>query len=70
MPWATVWGQGLEFIAYGRTLDAYERVMRRMAGLDDGVVDATFAYSRQVTGGHYWSQPGRSGKLERGVLGL
>ena len=70
MPWATVWGQGLEFIAYGRTLDAYERVMRRMAGLDDGIVDATFAYSRPVTGGYYWCPPVRSGKLDLQFLGL
>ncbi|MDP1750992.1 MAG: Dyp-type peroxidase [Reyranella sp.] len=70
MPWATVWGQGLEFIAYGRSLDAYERVMRRMAGLDDGIVDATFAYSRPVTGGYYWCPPVRSGKLDLGFLGL
>ncbi len=70
MPWATVWGQGLEFIAYGRSLDAYERVMRRMAGLDDGMVDATFAYSRPVTGGYYWCPPVRSGKLDLGFLGL
>ncbi|MBX9943064.1 MAG: Dyp-type peroxidase [Reyranella sp.] len=70
MPWATVWGQGLEFIAYGRSLDAYERVMRRMAGLDDGIVDASFAYSRPVTGGYYWCPPVRSGKLDLRILGL
>jgi len=70
MPWATVWGQGLEFIAYGRSLDAYERVMRRMAGLDDGTVDALFAFSRPVTGGYYWCPPVRSGKLDLRFLGL
>ncbi len=70
MPWATTWGQGLEFIAYGRTLDAYERMMRRMAGLDDGLVDALFSFSRPVTGGYYWCPPVRSGKLDLGFLGL
>ena len=70
MPWATTWGQGLEFIAYGRTLDAYERMMRRMTGLDDGLVDALFSFSRPVTGGYYWCPPVRSGKLDLGFLGL
>jgi porphyrinogen peroxidase len=70
MPWATVWGQGLEFIAYGRSLDAYERVMRRMTGLDDGTVDALFSFSRPVTGGYYWCPPVRSGKLDLRLLGL
>ena len=70
MPWATVWGQWLEFIAYGRSLDAYERVMRRMTGLDDGTVDALFSFSRPVTGGYYWCPPVRSGKLDLRLLGL
>ncbi len=70
MPWATVWGQGLEFIAYGHSLDAYEQVLHRMAGLDDGKVDALFSFSRPVTGGYYWCPPVRSGKLDLGILGL
>ena len=44
-PWATNEAQGLEFIAYGASLDAFERVLRRMAGLDDGVSDALLAFT-------------------------
>jgi len=63
MPWATQSEQGLEFIAYGRSLDPFETVLKKMAGLDDGVVDALFSFSRPVTGGYYWCPPVREGKI-------
>lgn len=69
MPWATAHAQGLEFIAYGKSLDAFEQVMRRMAGLDDGVVDALFRFSRPVTGGYYWCPPIMAGRLDLRLLG-
>jgi putative iron-dependent peroxidase len=63
MPWATGEGRGLEFIAFGESLDRYERVLRRMVGLDDGVVDALFTFSRPVNGGYYWCPPTEGGRL-------
>ena len=36
MPWADTTGEGLMFVAFGRSLDAFVAQMRRMAGLDDG----------------------------------
>ncbi len=50
MPWTTAQAQGLEFIA-GKSLDAFEQVLRRMAGVGDGIADALFTFSRPVTGG-------------------
>jgi putative iron-dependent peroxidase len=70
MPWAGAREQGLEFIAYGRTLDLYERQLRRMAGSDDGIADALFRFSRPITGGYYWCPPLRSGQLDLSRLGL
>jgi putative iron-dependent peroxidase len=70
MPWATAHKEGLEFIAYGNTLDRYERVLHRMVGLDDGVVDALFTFSRPVTGGYYWCPPARDRRLDLRALGL
>lgn len=70
MPWATDAAQGLEFIAYGASLDLYERVLRRMLGLDDGVVDAMFSYSRPVTGGYYWCPPVAGTRLDLAALGV
>jgi putative iron-dependent peroxidase len=64
MPWATAQAQGLEFIAYGGSLDPFEQVLRRMAGLDDGITDALFTFSRPVTGGYYWCPPVQSGRLD------
>jgi putative iron-dependent peroxidase len=57
MPFLTQSEAGLLFIAFGESLDRYERVLRRMVGLDDGVVDALFGFSRPVTGGYYWCPP-------------
>jgi putative iron-dependent peroxidase len=69
MPWATAHEEGLEFIAYGSTPDRYERVLHRMVGLDDGVVDALFTFSRPVTGGYYWCPPVAGERLDLRQLG-
>jgi putative iron-dependent peroxidase len=70
MPWATAHEQGLEFIAYGDSLDRFERVLRRMVGLDDGITDALFTFSRPVTGGYYWCPPVAGERLDLRRLGL
>ena len=59
MPFAGSDGQGLEFVAYGASLDAFEL---RMAGLADGITDALFRFSRPVTGGYYWCPPIAGGR--------
>jgi putative iron-dependent peroxidase len=69
MPWATAHEEGLEFIAYGNSLDRFERVLHRMVGLDDGIVDALFTFSRPVTGGYYWCPPVSAGRLDLRRLG-
>ncbi len=70
MPWAAAHRQGLEFIAYVESLDRFERVLRRMAGLDDGVVDGLFAFSTPVTGGYYWCPPISGHRLNLSRLGI
>ena len=60
-PWSSPDGEGLVFIAFGPSLDAYERQMRRMAGLDDGITDGLFRISTPVTGGYYWCPPVSNG---------
>lgn len=54
---------GLVFLAFGESLDQFEVQMRRMLGLDDGIVDGLFRFSRPVTGGYYWCPPVKDGKL-------
>lgn len=69
MPWGNATEHGLYFLAFGADLDRYERVMRRMVGLDDGVVDALFRFSRPVTGGYYVCPPLRGDRLDWRALG-
>jgi hypothetical protein len=57
LPWAGPNGEGQMFVALGCDFDAYEAQMRRMAGLDDGIVDACFRLSRPVFGGYYGCPP-------------
>lgn len=54
---------GLVFLAFGQSLNEYEVQLRRMLGLDDGITDGLFRFSRPVTGGYYWCPPVRDGKL-------
>ncbi len=63
MPWATEGKEGLEFICYVENLDRFEQVMRRMCGLEDGVVDALFQFSRPLRGACYWCPPVQEGRL-------
>lgn len=67
-PWSSPDGEGLMFIAFGHSLDAYERQMRRMAGLDDGITDGLFQISTPVTGGYYWCPPVRDGRFDLEAL--
>jgi len=70
MPWASATQEGLEFIAQVESLDRFEVMMRRMAGLEDGVVDGLFMFSRPVSGGYYWCPPVQKGRLDLTLLGV
>jgi len=54
MPWADPRGSGLMFLAFGATLDPFEALLRRMLGLDDGIVDALFDFTQPVDGATVW----------------
>ncbi len=70
MPWAEGARCGLFFVAFGCTLDAFEAQMRRMAGQEDGVVDALFGFSQPVSGAYLWCPPMHQGRLDLRWLGL
>jgi putative iron-dependent peroxidase len=72
MPWADDQSEGLIFVAFGHSLDAFTRQMRHMAGLDDGIVDALFRFTRPVTGGSAWCPPlnAAGDALDFSALGL
>ncbi len=70
MPWMMSMQAGLMFVAFGESLYAFEAQMRRMAGQEDGIVDAMLAISRPVNGAYFWCPPMRDGKLDLRRLGL
>jgi len=70
MPWAEGQRAGLVFVAFGKSVDAYEAQLRRMAGADDGIADALFRFSRPVTGAYFWCPPMAHGRLDLRALGL
>jgi putative iron-dependent peroxidase len=70
MPWGSTSEHGLFFVAYGRTLDAFERMLIRMSGAEDGIADALARFTRPVTGGYYFCPPLRDNRLNLTALGL
>lgn len=64
MPWRDHRGEGLVFVSFSATLDPFEAQLRRMVGLDDGLVDALFSFTRPVSGGAWWCPPLHDGRLD------
>ena len=68
MPWSDPRGAGLVFVAFAGSAAPFLAQMRRMVGLDDGIVDALFRFSRPVTGALAWCPPTRAGRLDLRAL--
>ncbi len=64
LPWAEATRQGLVFVAYGKSFDAFEAILSRMTGEKDGIVDGLFRFSRALTGAYYYCPPARDGHLD------
>jgi putative iron-dependent peroxidase len=70
MPWADAAGEGLMFVAFGRSPDAFEAQLGRMTGQEDGIVDGLFRFTRPVSGSYFWCPPVRDGHLDLSALGI
>lgn len=70
MPWADAREAGLVFVAFGHSLAAFEALLRRMVGAEDGIGDALFSFTRPLTGAYFWCPPTHAGKLDLRALGL
>jgi putative iron-dependent peroxidase len=70
MPWADGTRGGLNFVAFGKSFDAFEAQLRRMVGAEDGIADALFKFTRPVSGSYFWCPPLRNRKLDLRALGL
>lgn len=68
MPWCEAQTEGLVFVAFGHSFDAFEALLSRMLGYDDGIVDALFCFTRPVTGGYFWCPPIQNGQLQLAFL--
>ena len=68
VPRADKGGEGLMFVAFGQSLDAFEAQLRRMAGQEDGILDGLFRFSHPVSGSYFWCPPVKDGKLDISVL--
>ena len=69
MPWADDSWEGLVFVSFGKSVDAFEALLNRMVGIDDGVTDALFRFTRPVTGCYFWCPPLKDGRLNLDALG-
>lgn len=70
MPWANEDQMGLVFTAFGHSFDAFEALLNRMLGKDDGIVDALFSFTRPLSGSYFWTPPMKQGKLDLSALRL
>jgi putative iron-dependent peroxidase len=70
MPWAEGNAGGLIFTAFGRSFDAFEALLGRMSGAEDGQTDALFTFTEPQTGAYFWCPPVRDGAIDLRAIGL
>lgn len=70
MPWVEGQDGGLVFVSFGKSFEAFEAILNRMLGKDDGIRDAIFTFTRPVSGAYFWCPPVKKGRLDLSALGL
>jgi putative iron-dependent peroxidase len=70
MPWAEAKQAGLVFVAFGNSFEAFDTLLRRMVGAEDGIVDALFTFTHPVSGSYFWCPPMKRRYLDLCALGL
>jgi len=69
MPWASPDAEGLVFIACATSFQPFEVLLRRMVGLEDGIVDGLFGFTRPVTSSYLFCPPvGSDGRLDLSAI--
>jgi len=69
MPWADADHEGLMFVAFGKSFNAFEAQLNRMVGAEDKVTDALFKFTRPISGSYYWCPPmAQNGGLDLSAL--
>lgn len=57
MPFVDGQAAGLNFVAFGSSFDAFEAQLKRMVGLEDGVHDGLFRFTRPTATSYFWCPP-------------
>ena len=70
MPYGGIGEHGLYFVAYGESLDRFERQLVRMSGREDGIVDGILSFTRAVTGSYFFCPPLSEGRLDLRAFGF
>ncbi len=70
MPWAKDMDGGLNFVAFGQTFDAFEAILNKMSGNEDGIPDALFNFTRPLSGSYFWCPPMKKDAIDLSILGL
>lgn len=70
MPWVDGMDGGLVFVAFGKSFAAFEAVLNKMIGNDDGIKDGLFNFTKPITGAYLWCPPMKAGKLDLSKLGI
>jgi putative iron-dependent peroxidase len=70
MPWAAGLEAGLVFVAFGKSFTAFESLLNRMTGVEDGVIDALFSFTRPISGSYFWCPPLHRGRPDLSILGI
>ena len=70
MPWIDGNEGGLMFTAFGHSFDAFEALLRRMSGAEDGLTDALFDFTEPQTGAYFWCPPMQNGRLDLRAINL
>lgn len=70
MPWLEGMDAGLQFVAFGHSFAAFEAVLHRMVGGEDGISDALFGFTRPISGAYFWCPPMQDGRPDLQMLGI
>lgn len=70
MPWVEGAKEGLMFVGFGFSFNAFEALLHRMVGAEDGIVDALFQFTQPTSGANYWCPPVYNGHLDLSRIGI
>lgn len=70
MPWSDGMDAGLIFVAFGKSFEAFEAILKRMIGEEDGITDGLFQFTLPIDGAYYWCPPIKDNTLDLSALGI